>query len=144
MSGFSAPHCGSLRATDVARELELYGWVARGRDHGGLIFIDLRDRWGAVQVVFKSDQTRDLAANLRLEFVVRVKGVVTGRPDGSENPAMPTGEVEVEASELEVITRAKTPPFPIEDESGAGENIRLKYRYLDLRRPSLHPRLQTR
>ncbi|HXM73306.1 MAG TPA: aspartate--tRNA ligase, partial [Candidatus Dormibacteraeota bacterium] len=144
MSGFSAPHCGSLRATDVGRELELYGWVARRRDHGGLIFIDLRDRWGAVQVVFKSDQTRDLAANLRLEFVVRVKGVVTRRPDGSENPAMPTGEVEVEASELEVITRAKTPPFPIEDESGADETIRLKYRYLDLRRPRMQRILELR
>src|SRR4030081_3225571 len=106
MSGFTAPHCGSLPANDVGREGELYGWVARRRDHGGLIFIDLRDRWGAVQVVFKSAETRNLAANLRLEFVVRVKGVVGRRPAGSENPAMPTGEVEVEAGGVGVMSRA--------------------------------------
>src|SRR5260221_3928690 len=144
MSGFTAPHCGSLRATDVGRELELFGWVGRRRDHGGLIFIDLRDRWGAVQVVFKSAETRDQAASLRLEFVVRVKGVVMRRPDGSENPAMPTGDVEVEASELEIITRATTPPFPIEDEANADESIRLKYRYLDLRRPRMQRILELR
>ncbi len=144
VSGFTAPHCGSLRASDDGREVELYGWVARRRDHGGLIFIDLRDRWGAVQVVFKSFETRTLAANLRLEFVVRVKGVVARRPDGSENPAMPTGEVEVEASELAVISRAKTPPFPIEDDTTADETIRLKYRYLDLRRPKMQRILELR
>src|SRR5712692_8598173 len=144
MSGFTAPHCGSLRASDVGRELELFGWVGRRRDHGGLVFIDLRDRWGAVQVVFKSAETRDQAAGLRLEFVVRVKGVVSRRPDGSENPAMPTGDVEVEASELEIITRAKTPPFPIEDETNADETIRLKYRYLDLRRPRMQRILELR
>ena len=144
MSGFTAPHCGSLRASDEGHELELYGWVARRRDHGGLIFIDLRDRWGAVQVVFKSPDTRTLAANLRLEFVVRVKGVVGRRPEGSENPAMPTGEVEVEASELVIISRAKTPPFPIEDDTTADESIRLKYRYLDLRRPRMQRILELR
>jgi aspartyl-tRNA synthetase len=144
MSGFSGPHCGSLRAADVGREVELYGWVARRRDHGGLIFIDLRDRWGAVQVVFKSAETRDQASGLRLEFVVRVKGVLTRRPDGSENPAMPTGDVELEASELEIITRAKTPPFPIEDETNADETVRLKYRYLDLRRPRMQRILELR
>jgi aspartyl-tRNA synthetase len=144
MSGYTAPHCGSLRASDAGRQVELFGWVARRRDHGGLIFIDLRDRWGAVQVVFKTSETRDLAANLRLEFVVRVEGVVSRRPDGSENPAMPTGEVEVEASELVIITRAKTPPFPIEDETSADESIRLKYRYLDLRRPRMQRILELR
>jgi aspartyl-tRNA synthetase len=144
MSGFTAPHCGSLRATDIGRVLELYGWVGRRRDHGGLIFIDLRDRWGAVQVVFKSEETRSLAANLRLEFVVKVKGVVAARPAGSENPAMPTGEVEVEAAELEIITSAKTPPFPIEDDTTADESIRLKYRYLDLRRPRMQRILELR
>ena len=144
LSGFTAPHCGSLRAADAGRELELFGWVGRRRDHGGVIFIDLRDRWGAVQVVFKSEDTRMLGADLRLEFVVRVKGIVTQRPDGSENPAMPTGEVEVEASELEIITRAKTPPFPIEDETNADETIRLKYRYLDLRRPRMQRILELR
>jgi aspartyl-tRNA synthetase len=144
MSGFTAPHCGSLRSTHVGHEVELYGWVGRRRDHGGLIFIDLRDRWGAVQVVFKSAETRALAANLRLEFVVKVKGVVAPRPAGSENPAMPTGDVEVEASELEIITRAKTPPFPIEDDTTADESIRLKYRYLDLRRPRMQRILELR
>src|SRR5713226_6142238 len=144
MSGFTAPHCGSLRATDVGRELELYGWVARRRDHGGLIFIDLRDRWGALQIVFKSFETRTLAAELRLEFVVKVKGVVAARPAGSENPAMPTGEIELEASELVIITRAKTPPFPIEDDTTADESVRLKYRYLDLRRPRMQRILELR
>ena len=144
MSGFTAPHCGSLRASDVGRELELYGWVARRRDHGGLIFIDLRDRWGAVQVVFKSAATRAVAADLRLEFVVRITGMVSRRPAGSENPAMPTGEVEVEASELVIITRAKTPPFPIEDDTTADESVRLKYRYLDLRRPRMQRILELR
>jgi len=144
MSGFTAPHCGSLRASDTGREVELYGWVARRRDHGGLIFIDLRDRWGAVQVVFKGEGTGILAADLRLEFVVRVKGAVVRRPHGSDNPKMPTGEVEVEASELEIITRAKTPPFPIEDETNADESIRLKYRYLDLRRPRMQRILELR
>ncbi len=144
MSGFTAPHCGSLRASDVGRELELYGWVARRRDHGGLIFIDLRDRWGPVQVVFKSAATRAVAADLRLEFVVRITGTVLRRPAGSENPAMPTGEIEVEASELVVITRAKTPPFPIEDDTTADESVRLKYRYLDLRRPRMQRILELR
>ncbi len=144
MSGFTAPHCGSLRASDVGRELELYGWVARRRDHGGLIFIDLRDRWGAVQVVFKSAATRAVAADLRLEFVVRITGLVSRRPVGSENPAMPTGEIEVEASELVIITRSKTPPFPIEDDTTADESVRLKYRYLDLRRPRMQRILELR
>jgi len=144
MSGFSAPHCGSLRASDEGREVELYGWVARRRDHGGLIFIDLRDRWGPVQVVFRSFETRALAAELRLEFVVRVKGTVSRRPGGSENTAMPTGEVEVAADELEIISFARTPPFPVEDDIQTDESLRLKYRYLDLRRPRMQAILELR
>jgi len=128
----------------VGREVELYGWVARRRDHGGLIFIDLRDRWGAVQVVFKGEETRNIAPDLRLEFVVRVKGILARRPHGSENRKMPTGDVELEASELEIISRSKTPPFPIEDETNAEESIRLKYRYLDLRRPRMQRILELR
>ncbi len=144
MTGFSAPHCGSLRASDEGREVELYGWVARRRDHGGLIFIDLRDRWGPVQVVFRSFETRALAAELRLEFVVRVKGTVSRRPGGSENTAMPTGEVEVAADELEIISFARTPPFPVEDDIQTDESLRLKYRYLDLRRPRMQAILELR
>src|SRR6266705_3179058 len=147
MSGFTAPHCGSLRASDDGRELELYGWVARRRDHGGLIFIDLRDRWGAVQVVFNptnAPEAHSIASQLRAEFVIRVKGVVGRRPQGSENPRMATGEVEVAASALEVLSTAKTPPFQIEDEVDADEATRLKYRYLDLRRPRMQQMLELR
>jgi aspartyl-tRNA synthetase len=147
MSGFTAPHCGSLRASDEGRELELYGWVARRRDHGGLIFIDLRDRWGAVQVVFnptKAPQAHATASELRAEYVVRVKGTVGRRPTGSENPRMATGEVEVTASEVEIISIAKTPPFQIEDELEADEATRLKYRYLDLRRPRMQQTMELR
>ena len=147
MSGFTAPHCGSIRASDDGREVELYGWVARRRDHGGLIFIDLRDRWGAVQIVFnptKAPEAHAVASDLRAEYVVRAKGVVGKRPAGSENPRMATGEVEVTASELEVISRAKTPPFQIDDQSDADEALRLKYRYLDLRRPRMQRILELR
>jgi aspartyl-tRNA synthetase len=147
MSGFSARHCGSLRASDEGSELELYGWVARRRDHGGLIFIDLRDRWGAVQVVFnpaRAAEAHAAASDLRAEYVVRVKGKVGRRPEGSENPRMATGEVEVAASELDVISVAKTPPFAIEDDVEADEATRLKYRYLDIRRPRMTQTLELR
>ena len=147
MSGFTAPHCGSLRASNIGQELELYGWVARRRDHGGLIFIDLRDRWGAVQVVFNPAHAPDshaAAAELRSEYVVRVKGTLGRRPTGSENPKMATGEVEVAARELEVISVAKTTPFVIEDDVDADEALRLKYRYLDLRRTPMRRMLETR
>jgi len=147
LSGFTAPHCGSLRSSDVGREVDLYGWVARRRDHGGLIFIDLRDRWGAVQVVFnpsRAPEAHTTASELRSEYVVRVKGSVGSRPAGSENPRMATGAVEVTASELEVISVAKTPPFQIEDEVEADEATRLKYRYLDLRRPRMQRMLEMR
>src|SRR2546422_11428367 len=147
MSGFSAPHCGSLRASDEGRELELYGWVARRRDHGGLVFIDLRDRWGTVQVVFNpahAPQAHTTASDLRSEFVVRVEGKVARRRPGAENPRMPTGEVEVAASDLEVISVAKTPPFAIEDDVEADEALRLKYRYLDIRRPKMTQNLELR
>src|SRR2546428_1009838 len=147
MSGFSAAHCGSLRASDEGRELELYGWVARRRDHGGLIFIGLRDRWGTVQVVFNpahAPQAHTTASDLRSEFVVRVEGKVARRRPGAENPRMPTGEVEVAASDLEVISVAKTPPFAIEDDVEADEALRLKYRYLDIRRPKMTQNLELR
>jgi aspartyl-tRNA synthetase len=147
VSGFSAPHCGSIRASDDGREVELYGWVARRRDHGGLIFIDLRDRWGAVQVVFNPTKAADAhaaASDLRAEYVVRIKGVVGRRPAGSENPRMATGEVEVTASELEVVNTSETTPFPIEDPDEPDEKTRLEFRYLDLRRPRMTQMLELR
>jgi aspartyl-tRNA synthetase len=136
-----------MRAADVGRAVELYGWVARRRDHGGLIFIDLRDRWGAVQVVFNpanAPKAHSDASDLRSEYVIRVKGMVGRRPSGSENPKMATGEVEVAAGELEVISIAKTTPFVIEDDVDADEALRLKYRYLDLRRTPMRRMLETR
>ncbi len=147
MSGFSAPHCGSLRESHDGHEVELYGWVSRRRDHGGLIFIDLRDRWGAVQVVFNPTKGPDAhagASGLRSEYVVRVKGVVGRRPAGSENPRMATGGVEVAASELEVINTSETTPFPIEDPEEPDEKTRLEFRYLDLRRPRMTRMLELR
>jgi len=139
VTGFSAPHCGSLRAADEGKDVELYGWVARRRDHGGVTFIDLRDRWGAVQVVL-----RNAGAEVRLEYVVRVRGEVARRPQGSENPRMATGEIEVVAEELEVLSRSETTPFPIEDPEEPDEKTRLEYRYLDLRRPQMTRMLELR
>src|SRR5438309_1746012 len=142
MSGFNSPHCGSLRAADEGREVELYGWVARRRDHGGVAFIDLRDRWGTVQVVVRSVSL--VQTEVRNEYVVHIKGKVARRPAGSENPKMATGEVEVVADDLEIISEAKTPPFEIEDEVKADEALRLKYRYLDIRRPKMTHNLELR
>ncbi len=142
MSGFSATHCGSLRATDDGHEVDLYGWVARRRDHGGVIFIDLRDRWGTVQVVIRSGDA--LSPRLRLESVVRVRGKVSRRPAGSENPRMATGEVEVVADEVEILSESQPTPFPIEDPEEPDEKTRLEYRYLDLRRPRMTKMLELR
>ena len=141
MSGFTAPHCGSLRASDAGTEVELYGWVARRRDHGGVTFLDLRDRWGIVQVVVR---TASVAADVRGEYVVRARGTVRRRPAGSENPKLATGDVEVDLEELEVISKSKTPPFEIEDDVAADEATRLKYRYLDIRRPKMARTLELR
>jgi len=142
MSGFSAPHCGSLRESDAGRDVELYGWVARRRDHGGVAFIDLRDRWGAVQVVIRDAET--LSAQLRLESVIRVSGKVSPRPSGSENPKMATGGVEVVAHDVEVLSASEPTPFPIEDQEEPDEKTRLEYRYLDLRRPRMTRMLELR
>ena len=140
VSGYNAPHCGSLRATDEGRDVELYGWVARRRDHGGVTFLDLRDRWGTVQVVIRSLPE----THIRNEYVVHVTGKVARRRAGAENPRMATGEIEVVADEVEVITVAKTPPFEITDDVEADEALRLKYRYLDLRRPKMAQTLELR
>jgi aspartyl-tRNA synthetase len=147
MSGYTAPHCGSLRATDEGKEVELFGWVSRRRDQGGLIFIDLRDRWGSVQVVFNqstASQAHAKASDLRSEYVVRVAGAVARRRPGAENPRLATGEVEVVASDVDVLSASETTPFPIEDLEEPDEKTRLEYRYLDLRRPRMTRMLELR
>ena len=147
MSGYDAPKCGEPRGDWDGREVDLYGWVATRRDHGGLIFIDLRDRWGLVQVVFNPQDAPaafTAAEALRNEFVVHVHGAVRRRLPGRENPRLPTGDVEVAADVLEVLTTSKTPPFPIGDDADADEKVRLRYRYLDLRRPRMQRILEIR
>jgi len=132
--------CGDVRASDVGHPVVLAGWVARKRDHGGVVFLDLRDREGLVQVVAHPEDApaaHAAASDVKPESVVRVIGEVRARPEGTLNPSLPTGEVEVAATEIEVITESATPPFPIEDRVDVDELIRLKYRYLDLRRPEM-------
>ena len=127
---------GNLNKDLEGQTVTLTGWVARRRDHGGVIFIDLRDRSGLAQVVFRESEVAEAAHDLRSEFVVRVTGVVEARPEGSANPNLASGEIEVNATELTVLNKAATLPFQIEDASSTevGEETRLKYRYLDLRR----------
>jgi len=132
--------CGALRASDVGSDVCLMGWAQFRRDHGGLIFIDLRDRGGLTQAVFcpeGSEAALERAHVLRVEYVLAVKGRVRPRPEGMANPNMPTGDIEVEVTEFKLLNTAATPPFPIEDRIDASEMLRLKYRYLDLRRPKL-------
>ncbi len=146
MSRTARARCGALRAADADRPVDLYGWVHRRRDHGGLIFIDLRDRSGLVQVQFHPDRAKafTVAGDLRLEFVVHVRGTVRRRPPGAENPALATGEIEVEADGLEILNRSKTPPFPVNERSDVDESLRLRYRYLDLRRMEMTRNLELR
>ncbi|MBU1727025.1 MAG: aspartate--tRNA ligase [Candidatus Omnitrophica bacterium] len=130
-------NCGQLNASDTGKEVTLCGWVANRRDHGKLIFIDIRDRYGLTQVVFIPKDAGEFyktAQDIRSEFVIKVKGLVNKRPANTINPKLPTGEVEVLAKELEVINPSLTPPFEIEDNIEVTEEARLKYRYLDLRR----------
>jgi aspartyl-tRNA synthetase len=139
--------CNSLRAENVGLEAVLMGWVQRRRDHGGLIFVDLRDREGITQVVFDpqiSEEAHERAGGLRSEYVIAAKGKTRFRPEGMVNPKLPTGEIEVAATELRILNSSKTPPFQVEDDVEASENIRLKYRYLDLRRPKLFHNLLLR
>ena len=133
-------HCGDLGIAYEGGEVVLMGWVQRRRDHGGLIFVDLRDRSGLVQVVFSPEVDQEAfqkAEGVRNEYVLAVVGRVNGRPEGTVNPNMATGEIEVYAHTLRVLNRAKTPPFYIEDNIDVDENLRLRYRYLDLRRPEM-------
>jgi aspartyl-tRNA synthetase len=134
-------HCGEIRKTDETKEIVLCGWVSRRRDHGGLIFVDLRDRSGLVQVVFSAEKMGDdaftKAESLRSEFVIAVRGTVCSRSAETINGHMETGEIEVYCLELRILNKAKTPPFYIQDNIDVDETLRLKYRYLDLRRPEM-------
>jgi len=139
--------CGQLTKSDIGKEVILCGWVATRRDHGKLIFIDLRDRWGLTQVVFipkDSPLAHEKAQGLRSEFVVKIKGIVNARPQGTVNPKLPTGEVEILAKELDILNPSLTPPFEIEEDAQIAEDVRLKYRYLDLRRKKVFNNLAMR
>jgi aspartyl-tRNA synthetase len=139
--------CGELRGGDVGRAVRLCGWVAHQRDHGGVTFVDLRDREGLVQLVFHPEQApaaHETAQRFKTESVVAVSGEVRARPEGTVNPNLPTGEVEVVVSDVTILSAAETPPFPIEDRIEADELLRLRFRYLDLRRPEMTRMLRTR
>jgi aspartyl-tRNA synthetase len=129
--------CGQLRLEDIGKTVTLTGWVDVRRDLGGVIFVDVRDRFGKTQVVFGTQHNEDayqLAKELRSEFVISVTGKIARRPEGTDNPEIPTGLIDIQSEELTILNRADTPPFPIEDSVEANEDLRLKYRYLDLRR----------
>jgi len=148
-NSLSRTPAGFLRRANAGETVRLQGWVNRRRDHGELVFVDLRDRSGLVQVVFDAQflPAKDLleaAKEIRSEFVLDVEGTVVGRDDGAVNRELPTGEIEVRATALSILNRADTPPFPIEDGVKASEDLRLKYRYLDLRRPEMTRNFTTR
>ena len=140
-------NCGSLRAENEGREVTLAGWVHRRRDHGGLIFLDLRDSTGLVQVVASPERAPEAfaaAEELRAEFVVQVRGVVQARPEGTTNDDLPTGAIELSASEIVVLSSSETPPFPINQETQVDRETRLRYRFLDLRREQMASNLRLR
>jgi aspartyl-tRNA synthetase len=139
--------CGELRKESVGNQVTLAGWVDRRRDHGGLIFIDLRDREGVTQVVFDPEKSADchqIASGIRGEYVVQVSGEVSPRPEGTENPRLPTGDIEVIARSAKILNTSKTPPFYINEEVEVDEALRLRYRYLDIRRPRMRQNLALR
>ncbi len=139
--------CGQLRVEDAGKEITLAGWVHRRRDHGGLIFIDLRDRWGLTQVVFNPEndaESHTIASSFRNEYVVQITGIVNKRPEGLRNHNLDTGDIEVVATKATVINAAKTPPFYINEEASVDETLRLKYRYLDLRRERMQKNIVLR
>ena len=140
--------CGELRRENIGQEVTLTGWVWRRRDHGGLIFVDLRDRAGVTQISFDPEHSGGTAFHtaetIRSEWPIKVTGTVRERPEGMENAKLETGDIEVLISHIEVLNRSKTPPFQIEDHIEAGEDIRLRYRYLDIRRPHMMANLKMR
>lgn len=140
-------HCAQLRATDIGHKVSLAGWVDSRRDHGGIVFIDLRDREGLTQIVFDPEynaETAEASHELRSEFVVAVEGLVRKRPEGTVNAKLPTGEIEVVAHRLEILNTSETPPFPVKNGIDTAEELRLTYRYLDLRRPEMAANLRLR
>lgn len=140
-------YCGTLRASDIGREVIVNGWCDRARDLGGLIFINLRDRTGLVQCTFDESVNKalfDLAFAVRTEFVLAIKGKVRARGEGAVNAKIPTGEIEIEATEMRILAKAETTPFEITDEKEVNDQLRLKYRYLDLRRPSMQNNIALR
>jgi aspartyl-tRNA synthetase len=141
--GFRSDYCGEVSSSQVDAEVSLCGWVDRRRDHGGVIFVDLRDRSGIVQVVFDPDvgEYFALADKVRSEFVLQVTGVVRARSDATINPDMPTGSIEVYAKSLNILNQAETPPFQLDSFTDVGEDVRLKYRYMDLRRQPMQQNL---
>ncbi len=140
--------CGELNSTHLGEQVELCGWVHRRRDHGGVIFIDLRDRAGLVQAVFDPDspETFVIAETVRSEYVLQIQGTVRSRPEGTINPDMATGEIEILVSHIEVLNTSETPPFPLEESSGieVNEDTRLRYRYIDLRRTEMQEKMRFR
>ena len=139
-------YCGDVAASDVGARVSLTGWVHRRRDHGGVIFLDVRDRTGIVQVVYDPDTPEPfgIAEGIRNEYVLGIEGRVRPRPEGTVNPDMKTGEVEVLGDALVILNRSETPPFVLDEYSDAGEEVRLKHRFLDLRRPEMQERLRLR
>ncbi len=140
-------HCGELTLEHVNQSATVAGWIDSRRDHGGVIFIDLRDRYGLTQIVFDSEENSSLhqmADRLRNEYVIAVTGTVTVRPEGSENPNLPTGAIEIRVTHLELFNEAKPLPFSIEDDTNTSEMLRLKHRYLDFRRPKMQELLALR
>ena len=139
-------YCGEFSSAHVGEEVKVVGWVHRRRDHGGVIFLDIRDRTGIVQVVFDPDTEESFATadRVRNEYVLAMSGRVRPRPEGTINPEMATGEIEILGKTLEILNPSLTPPFQLDEYSDAGEDVRLRYRYLDLRRPEMQQRLQRR
>ena len=139
-------YCGNINSSDIGSDIEISGWVHKRRDHGGVIFLDIRDLHGIVQVVFNPDlkEIFEIADSCRSEYVVNINGKVRERIEGAINPKMSTGEIEIEATSLTIFSSAVTPQFPLDDYQDVNEDIRLKYRFLDLRRPDVNQRLVQR
>ncbi|MDO7635626.1 MAG: OB-fold nucleic acid binding domain-containing protein, partial [Porticoccaceae bacterium] len=136
-------YCGELNSSHIDQTVTVSGWVHRRRDHGGVIFLDMRDREGILQVVFDPDAEASFATadKVRSEYVVEITGLVRARPEGTSNKNMGTGEIEMLGRSINVLNKAQTPPFPLDGYSDVGEDVRLKFRYMDLRRPEMQQKL---